>query len=398
MDPATHSQVVSALKAAAGLFVRHSNERAQIHASSLDWFQQEWGRDTFISLPGILLATERFEEARSIIQTFARYERDGLIPNRISDPTKPETIEYNTVDGSMWFIQAINKYVEWTGDGKFLAEMLPVLRKILDAYRNGTRYHRLNGFHEIRMDQDGLIMSPAQATWMDADPDALGKPVTPRNGKAVEINALWYSNLQFLAEWETEGKAVECRELAARVKRSFNEKYWNESEGALYDVVDGDPHGGAIRPNMIFAVSCAGDLLPPERQRRILDVVFKDLLTPFGLRTLSPRDSHYRGRYETEKPPREKDLAYHQGSVWPWLMGATIDAVARVRKNEGKGKEEIQQEIFSIVSPLCEYFLTNPDGSLPELFDGDPPHHPGGTRSQAWSVAELLRGLVEHFG
>jgi len=175
MHPATHSQVVSALKAAAGQFVRHSNGRAQIHASSLDWFQQEWGRDTFISLPGILFATERFEEARSIIQTFAHYEQNGLIPNRISDPNRPESIEYNTVDGSMWFIQAIKKYVEWTGDEKFLAELLPVLRRILDAYRNGTGYHRLNGFHEIRMDQDGLIMSPAQATWMDADPDALGK-------------------------------------------------------------------------------------------------------------------------------------------------------------------------------------------------------------------------------
>ncbi|MBI4397267.1 MAG: glycogen debranching protein, partial [Elusimicrobia bacterium] len=159
--------------------------------------------------------------------------------------------------------------------------------------------------------------------------------------------------------------------------------------GALHDVVEGDPHGSALRPNMVFAVGLEEDLLFPERQAGVLRAVTKDLLTPFGLRTLSLRDSRYRGRYHTERPPMEKDLAYHQGSVWPWLMGGYIDALARARRREGKKEEDVKNEIREVLAPLLESLMTSPEGSLPEVFDGDPPHRPGGTRSQAWSVAEV---------
>jgi glycogen debranching enzyme len=211
----------------------------------------------------------------------------------------------------------------------------------------------------------------------------------------VEVNALWYSSLKFAALAESkvgeEFQGVAYDELASLVKKSFNERFWNPSENALFDVIDGDQHRGAIRPNMIFAVSHGEDLLSLERQISVFYSVTKDLLAPFGLRSLSPRDSHYRGRYETEKPPAEKDLAYHQGTVWPWLLGGYADALVRVRQYEGKSLEEIKAEILALLSPLIEFFLTNPDKSLPEVFDGDPPYRPGGTRSQAWSVAEIFR-------
>ncbi|MBI2118466.1 MAG: hypothetical protein HYT97_02435 [Elusimicrobia bacterium] len=363
----------------------------------MDWFQQEWGRDTFISLPGLLLATKRFEEAKSVLRRFASFEKNGLIPNRISDPQNPETIEYNTVDASLWFVQSIKSYLQFTNDWNFVKEMVPKIQKIIHAYKNGTSYIRQNRIHEIKMDGDGLLMSPPQATWMDADPDGAG-PITPRHGKAVEINALWYSNLKFLIFIESYLRInpTILPNLVTQIRESFNQKFWNESENALYDVIEGDPHQGAIRPNMIFAVSHGKDLLSEERQRGVFNSVKKDLLTPFGLRSLSPRDSNYRGRYDTEKPPREKDRAYHQGTVWPWLLGPYVDVLVRVGQQEKKEPDVVHKKIEKILTPLCEFLLANPNGSLPEVFDGDAPHRPGGTRSQAWSVAEVLRVLLKY--
>ncbi|MDD5044913.1 MAG: 4-alpha-glucanotransferase, partial [Candidatus Omnitrophica bacterium] len=391
--------ILHALKLAADSFVKSfeaaQGREIQIWASShsQDWFNEEWGRDTFISLTGILLATGRFEEARSNIYKFSRFiSEKGLIPNRI----RGNHIEYNTVDASLWFIQAIKKYLEYTQDLEFGAAMLPVVRAIIEGYRTGTGYERYNRFNSIYMDNDALIVSPAQATWMDADPEGRDHPVTPRNGKAVEINALWYADLIFVSSL-----GLDYLELAAKVKGSFNAKFWNEAEGALYDVIEGDSHKAAIRPNMIFAVSLTKDLLSPERQASVLNRVTQDLLTPFGLRTLSPRDSHYHARYYTSNPPVEKDLAYHQGTVWPWLIGSYIDALVRVREQEGIDNEKIKTQVRAVIGPLVEFLLTSHYASIPEVFDGGYPDDfslqlPGGTKSQAWSVAEVLRVLTEY--
>lgn len=392
--------ILFCLRSAARTFVKNSGGVPQIWASAMDWFQQEWGRDTFISLPGILLTSGRQAEAKDIIRNFARLERRGIIPNRIWDASRPEFIEYNTVDGSLWFIQAVQQVVERSDDWDFAREMLQSLRHITEAYMKGTDYIYLDRLNRIRMDEDGMIASPPQATWMDADPNGQGHPVTPRNGKTVEINALWYADLRFMAEVEKRSgemaRAYELSDVAEKVRKSFNEKFWNPGRNALYDVIEGDPTGASVRPNMIFAVSHGGDLLSPERQELVFETVARELLTPFGLRTLSPSDRNYHGRYDTHLPPGQKDLAYHQGTVWPWLLGGYADALVRVRKYQGKGRDEIKAELKSLLAPLCEFLLASEHQTLPEVFDGDAPHRQGGTRSQAWSVAEVLRIFEEY--
>ncbi|MBI5624247.1 MAG: 4-alpha-glucanotransferase [Elusimicrobia bacterium] len=433
------SAVWKAFKAAADTFVKHFSGTVQIWAASMDWFLEEWGRDTFISHPGLLVAAGRYDEAKENMRNFAKYEHQGLIPNKIWDasrwsPQKPDGVDYNTVDGSLWFIQAVKKYVDTTGDWVFAKEMLPVLRRVVKHYAEGTGYSRYGRFNRVYMDADGLIVSPGQATWMDADPEGRDQPVTPRHGKAVEINALWYAGLRFLARVETRvGDKAAVRELDDRAelaKKSFNDKFWfvnednkkawGETGGALADVIEGDPHSLAIRPNMLFAVSHGEDLLTPERRRAVVLAATKDLLTPYGMRTLSYRDSNYHALYETWKPPLEKDQAYHQGTVWPWLMGAYADALARVRKEQGWDETRIREELRGLMTPLVEFLVSHPEGSLPEVFDGgqaqealqrfslaDPlglgdviaklvrSQNRGGTRSQAWSVAETMRVLWE---
>jgi glycogen debranching enzyme len=427
------SALWDALKKAGDSFIKHFNGSVQIWAASLDWFQEEWGRDTFISLPGLLLSTGRFAEAKENMRAFARHEREGLIPNRIPEAGRPA--EYNTVDGSMWFVQAVKSYAEAAKDTAFVDEMLPVLRRIMERYASGTGYHRYGRFNRIHMDSDGLIISPAQATWMDADPEGRDKPVTPRNGKVVEINSLWYANLRFLARQERRlGDEAAARALDARadlVKKSFNDKFWfttpdnkkawGGTGGALADVVEGDPHGFAVRPNMLVAVSRGEDLLGPERRAAVVLAATRDLLTPYGMRTLSYRDSNYHGTYDTSKPPLEKDQAYHQGTVWPWLIGPYVDALVRVRRAQGWDQGRIQAEVAAVMTPLVEHMVSHPEGSLPEVFDGGSPadallkfsladplglrdvitkvlrhQKRGGTRAQAWSVAEAIRVLVEY--
>jgi predicted glycogen debranching enzyme len=389
--------VFEIFRRAADTFVKSVNGKVEIWAASRDWFLESWGRDTFISLPGILLVTGRFNEAREIIRNFANSEREGLIPNRI----RSEIIEYNNVDGSLWFIQAAKKYLSYTSDWGFIEEMLPTIRNIMNYYVKGTGYTRFGKYQSIKMDDDGLVISPSQATWMDADPLGKGNPITPRNGKAVEINSLWYSNLKFLTKIERYLKKDDNDtefyvSLLDRVKVSFNEKFWNEEEKALFDVVEGDPHKGAIRPNMVFAVSHCEGLLAEDRQRGVLNSAQNDLLTSGGLRTLSPRDSNYRGEYDTYSPIEQKDLAYHQGTIWPWLIGPYTDAFARIQRHEVKDEEPIKREICRIIAPLVRFCIESPYKSLPELFSGNPPYYPGGTTSQAWSVAEVFRILKEY--
>lgn len=422
--------VRSAFAAAAGAFVKRDGKSVQIWAASMDWFLEEWGRDTFISLPGLLLTTGRFEDAKAVLLRFASFEKGGLIPNKIGDGTKPE---YNTADAPMWYIQAVKSYAEATGDWAFVSELAPVLRRIMTGYEKGASYERYGRDNKIYMDSDGLVVTPAQATWMDADPEGLDKPVTPRNGKTVEINALWYANLRFMAAVERRlgdaGAGAVRDALADKVKASFNEKFWFATEdnrlawggtgGALRDVVEGDPHGDAIRPNMLFAVSRGGDLLAPERRRAVVLAAARDLLTRKGPRTLSDRDGAYRARYDTSKPPLEKDQAYHQGTVWPWLMGAFAEALAQVRRDMGWDEARAGAETRALITPLVSALAGGPEGSLPEVYDGGandpalkdfslddpaglapifkragPAQNPGGTRSQAWSVAEILRLLA----
>jgi glycogen debranching enzyme len=423
---------------AADSFVKHDGGSVQIWAASMDWFLEEWGRDTFVSLPGLLLSTGRHAEAKENIRRFAKFEHDGLIPNRIWDasrwtPEKADGADYNTSDAPMWFVVAVAKTVAATGDRAFEAELAPVVRRIMDKYRTGTGYQRFGRFNRIYMDADGLVVTPAQSTWMDADPDGKDRPVTPRDGKPVEINALWYSNLRFLAGLEsrygTPAAAAAAGALAEKVKASFNAKFWfvtddnraawGETGGALRDAVEGDPHGDAIRPNMVLAAAVGGDLLSPERRRAIVLAATKDLLTRYGLRTLSPRDSQYRARYDTTQPTSVKDLAYHQGTVWPWLMGAYSDALAAVRRDQGWSAERIATEQRALMAPLAAAVVARPEGSLPEVYDGGELDHAlrawslddpnglsgvftgpgdqnrGGTRSQAWSVAEVLRALID---
>ncbi|MCX5790427.1 MAG: 4-alpha-glucanotransferase [Elusimicrobia bacterium] len=425
--------VKSVLQKAANTFIKHDNGGVQIWAAAMDWFQEEWGRDTFISLPGLLISSGRLSEAKENLRGFAKHEKDGLLPNRI--PGGDRAAEYNTADAPMWFIQAVKKVVEAGGDQAFAAEMLPVMRRILAKYAEGTGYDRYGRFNKIYMDSDGLVVSPAQATWMDADPEGRDKPVTPRNGKTVEINALWYANLRFIAALERKtGDAKDAKgldELADKVKQNYNDKFyfttednakqWGGDGGALRDVIEGDPHSEAIRPNMLFAVSHGGDLLSPERQKSVVLAATKDLLTSFGLRTLSYRDSHYREVYETWKPPLEKDQAYHQGTAWPWLIGSYVDALSTVRRSQGRSDAEIRAEVRGLLRPLAQFLVEHPEASLPEVFDGGKPidalarfslddpkgladvfngnlpwQNPGGTHSQAWSVGETTRALAEH--
>lgn len=396
LTPDQWQQGLSVLEKATQQFIhKDSVGDYEIWAASEDWFLEPWGRDTFISLPGLLLSTEKFHEARSVFLHFAHYEKNGIIPNRILE----HTVLYNTADASLWFIVSLQKYVEKTGQNAFALSLLPTIRNIVDQYKKGTYYERHGSRHGILTDpQDGLVITPPQATWMDADPSGTGDSiVTPRDGKAVEINALWYSSLRFFASLLAEGDEKEkITKLANQVQISFNEKFWNAREQCLLDVIEGDPHSGAIRPNQILAVSHGDDLLSPERQSEVLTSVSHDLLTPAGLRTLSPRDSHYQGQYDTFAPMDIKDWAYHQGTIWPWLLGPYIDALFQIRKYESVDPEIIKHEIRGLVAPLVLFAHESPIKSLPEVFSGDAPHSPGGTTSQAWSVGEIYRVIKEY--
>ena len=341
------------------------------------WFT-DWGRDTMISLPGLTLITGRYDIAREVLRTFARYCDRGMIPNRF--PDAGEAPEYNAVDASLWFVYAVHKYMEYTHDLDLARELFDVLAGIVDWYIRGTRY-------AIRMDDDGLLHAGAegvQLTWMDAK---VGDwVVTPRHGKAVEINALWYNALRTM---ESISEDLKCRNayrsMADRTAAAFEALFWNEERGCLYDCVDGDRYDASVRPNQILALSLPHPLLAGGRARATLDTVQRELLTPFGLRTLSPDDPKYRLLYGGD--PVARDAAYHQGAVWPWLLGPFITAWVRLTGD--------REEARAFVRPFEHHLQDAGLGTLSELFDGDPPHLPRGCIAQAWSVAEILRAYVE---
>ena len=349
------------------------------------WFG-DWGRDTMIALPGLTLTTARPELARSILQAFAGSVDRGMLPNRF--PDSGETAEYNTVDATLWFFEAARAYLERTGDWEFFRSGLyDVLAGIVDWHERGTRYG-------IRVDGDGLLMAGepgVQLTWMDAK--AGDWVVTPRIGKPVEIQALWYNALRVMEHiartLARTAESIHYGKMAERAAGSFAAQFWNPSAGCLYDVVNGEERDAAIRPNQILAVSLPHTMLTPDQAVRVVDTVQRHLLTPFGLRSLSPSDPRYQGRYAGGQ--RSRDGAYHQGAVWPWLLGPFLKAYIAIHG----GSAESRQQAAEWLAELRGYIAGQGAGQLPEIFDGDAPHRPGGCIAQAWTVAELLRVCVE---
>jgi len=346
------------------------------------WFA-DWGRDAFIALPGLLLSTGRFDEAKSVLVTFAAAADEGMIPNRFDD--RSDTAYFNSVDASFWFVNAAFRYLEASGDSKtFLRELMPTIRWIIDSYHKGTRFG-------IRAEADGLITAgndETQLTWMDAKYD--GTAFTPRCGKAVEVNALWYNSLCLLAQFYA-GRDIEntkhYKSVADKVQSSFCELFWNQKRGYLNDCIwpDGSVDE-SLRPNQIFAVSLPFSPLSGEQQKSVVDAVQKELLTPYGLRTLNTQDTRYRGQYTG--PQQQRDEAYHQGTVWPYLIGAFVESFLKVNEFSQKSRQTASEFIQPLLQHLTE------DGclwSVSEIFDGDAPHKPRGCIAQAWSVAELIR-------
>lgn len=346
------------------------------------WFS-DWGRDTMISLPGLTLATGRPEVARSILCTYAKYISQGMLPNRF--PDAGEVPEYNTVDATLWYFEAIRSYYSATEDDDLLKELFPVLAEIIDSHCQGTRYN-------IHLDADGLLFageSGAQLTWMDAK---VGDwVVTPRIGKAVEINALWYNALRTTAKFAHRlGKPhQEYQAMAERCLTHFS-RFWNEKTGYCYDVIDGsNGDDDSLRPNQIFAVSLPESPLTPDQQKSVVDACSRMLLTSHGLRSLSPEHPQYQGYYGGNQ--RERDGAYHQGTTWGWLIGSFVLAHLRVYKNPTQTRQFLE--------PMANHLHAHGVGSLSEIFDGETPMTPRGCIAQAWTVAEVLRAwfAVEDF-
>jgi len=376
--------LVQDLVAAADQFIVKRGDLKTIIAG-YHWFS-DWGRDTMVALPGLTLVTGRPEIAKSILLAFARAMDRGMLPNRF--PDAGETPEYNTLDATLWFFEAIRAALKYTGDYDFVKEHLyGCLKEIIDWHVCGTRYG-------IRVDDDGLLSGGevgVALTWMDA---RIGDWVaTPRYGKPVEIQALWYNALRVMqglarlfddSAWESDAGA-----LADLARESFNRQFWNQDTGCLYDVVNGVERDGSIRPNQIFAVSLEHSMLAEDRARPVVAVVERELLTPIGLRSLAPGDSKYRGRYEGDVMSR--DSAYHQGTVWPWLIGPFITAYLKVNGRTECARKQAEQWVGGFGEHLHIAGL----GQISEIADGVLPHRAAGCIAQAWSVAELLRVAVE---
>jgi predicted glycogen debranching enzyme len=352
------------------------------------WFT-DWGRDTMIALPGLTLSTGRYEVARGILDEFARHVDHGLIPNRF--PDLHETAEYNTVDATLWYFQAIHEYLRATSDYAFVRDRLyNVLVEIIDSHLRGTR-------HGIGRSEDGLLSAGEegfQLTWMDA---RIGDwVVTPRRGKPVEIQALWYNALRIMQDlaprFGEEELAARYRSLADAAEVSFRRQFWNPERGCLYDVVDGTVPDASLRPNQVLAVSLPHSMLPLDRARSVIDVVEAHLLTPVGLRTLDRNDPRYRSVYEGDVLSR--DSVYHQGIVWPWLMGPFLTGYLRVHGKSAASRKRAGEWL----QPFREHLRVGGLGHVSEILDAEPPYHPRGCYAQAWSVAELLRAAVEIAG
>ena len=376
--------LVRALAVAADQYLARRGEDWTVIAG-YPWFT-DWGRDTMISLPGLTLFTGRADIARSILRNFAHHTDMGMLPNRFAD--SGEGAEFNAVDATLWFFEAVRAYAAATNDYDFVRrELYDVLNQIVEFHIKGTRYN-------IKLAENGLLNAGApgiQLTWMDAK---IGDwVVTPRSGKPVEVQALWYNALRTMEGLATRFGDDERRKkysgLASLAASTFNRIFWNKDTHCLYDVVNGGPPDGSIRPNQILAVSLHHSMLAQETARTVVETVEKELLTPVGLRTLSRSDARYRATYEGNQYSR--DTAYHQGTVWPWLLGPFVTAYVRVNGGTAQARAQARELFRGIEQHLNEAGL----GQVSEIFDAEPPHHPRGCFAQAWSVAELLRALCE---
>jgi predicted glycogen debranching enzyme len=360
--------------------VENGLERGRTVVAGYPWFN-DWGRDTMISLPGLCLATGRHDEAATILRSFARFVRDGLLPNNFPDRAGVEP-EYHTIDASLWYPLAIRAHAVATASTALVDELLPTLRSILDAHLAGTRFG-------IGMDpSDGLLRGGAdgyQLTWMDARVD--GWVVTPRRGKPVEIQALWTNALRIVGGWlveraDPEGTGARYLQIADRAQAAFLRRFWRPELGYLADVVDG-PDGDdlALRPNQVFALSLPHPLIAGKMATSVLDAVGRSLAVPLGLRSLAPSDPAYRPRYQGDR--RFRDAGYHQGTVWTWLIGPYAEAAARVSGEPAPGLE--------ILRPFEDHLRAAGLGSVSEILEPEPPFEPRGCPFQAWGVAEVLR-------
>ncbi|CAN5468340.1 amylo-alpha-1,6-glucosidase [soil metagenome] len=372
--------LTKALVAAADQFIVARGSGKTVIAG-YHWFS-DWGRDTMIALSGLTLSTGRPEVAESILTEFSKHISEGMLPNRF--PDAGETPEYNTVDATLWFFEAIRAYGEKTGDYELIRErFFGKLVDIIDWHIKGTRYR-------IHVDTDGLLYSGepgVQLTWMDAK---VGDwVVTPRTGKAVEIQALWYNALCVMTDlagrFEDTDKQTKFHEMAEIARESFNGQFWNAVDDCLFDVVSGDLKDSSVRPNQIFAVSLSNIMLEPAKASRVVDKVEAELLTPYGLRSLSPEDPAYAPIYIGS--PLQRDGSYHQGTVWGWLIGPFVEAYRKVHSKDVKADDRVDEILAGFKTHLTEAMV----GQVSEIFDGASPHLPRGAAAQAWSVAELLR-------
>jgi predicted glycogen debranching enzyme len=379
----TDNKVLTRLMLAADQFIV-KRENLKTIIAGYPWFT-DWGRDTMIAIPGLCLTTGRTKEARGILQKFSEHMHQGLLPNRF--PDSGEQPEYNTIDATLWFFVAVYKYYLRTNDKAFVKSLMPVLRDSIDWHYRGTHFN-------IHVDSsDELLVGGqkgVQLTWMDAKVG--GWVVTPRAGKPVEINALWYNALRimefFMKEMNVEGDQEFYNLKANLVLKNFNRLFWNPELNCLFDHIDGTYKNADIRPNQVYALSLPFPLVDKRQGYEVLKIVKAELLTPRGLRSLSPRHSEYRGVYDGDV--LQRDGAYHQGTVWSHLLGPYIDALFYVFGGDAK------TEALTIIQNMSVHLDEGGIGSISEIFDGNSPHLPRGCFAQAWSVAELLRVAVDH--
>lgn len=383
-DAGYRDEFASALvRAADDFIVYRKSTNAKTIIAGYPWFT-DWGRDTMVALPGLTLVTRRFEDARQILYTFSKYVKDGLIPNMFPDEGQEPV--YNSVDAPLWYFEAVEKFLKYTDDYAFIQQnIFASLESIIGAFTDGTKY-------AITMEKDGLISAGnehTQLTWMDAK---VGDwVVTPRQGKAVEINALWYNALMVMAHLSEAfgGGRKRYADLARRVKEAFLQTFWNEKGQCLYDVVNGSSRDGRVRPNQIFSVSLSYPVLEGKEAQLVVRKVWKELYATYGLRSLSPFHEGYVGVYAGDQYRR--DGAYHQGTVWAWPIGHFITALRKVFDEE----EPFRKMTMKLIAPFKDHLRDACIGSISEIFDGDAPHFPRGCFAQAWSVAEVLRAYIE---
>ncbi len=376
-------ETIQQLVLAADQFIVKRGEDLKTVIAGYHWFT-DWGRDTMISLPGLTLSTGRYDDAKKILAAFANSVSMGMLPNRFQD--NGEAPEYNNVDGTLWYFIAVYKYWKETGDNEFISEsILPVLKEIIDWHFKGTRYN-------IHVSDDGLLYAGEtgqQLTWMDA---RIGTwVVTPRMGKPVEIQALWYNALMIFAELLELNDQLQdaslVRNSAAKARESFSSLFWNGEANCLYDVIDenGIPEL-SLRPNQLFAISLPFALVDMEQAKAIFSAVSKQLYTPVGLRSLPPSDIHYIPVYGGDAWHR--DSSYHEGTAWSWLLGAYVDAMVKI--------ESSRENLVKVVDAFRYHLGEGCMGTVSEIFDAAAPHHPRGCVAQAWGVAEVLRVMKEY--